>query len=74
MAYIQHTEDDLRDMLRTIGVASIDELFADIPEDIRFEGNLDLPPAMGELELHRHLEDLLDRNLRCDRMNSFLGA
>jgi glycine dehydrogenase subunit 1 len=74
MAYIQHTESDVREMLARIGVPSIDALFADIPEEIRFRGDLDIPPAMSELELRRHLEDLYARNLRCDELNSFLGA
>ena len=48
MPYIQHSPDDVKHMLETIGVASLDEFFAGIPEKHRLERPLDLPRASGE--------------------------
>ena len=45
--YIANTDADRRAMLAAIGVASSDELFADIPPDFRIEG-LNLPPALSD--------------------------
>ena len=50
-------------MLAAIGVASVDELFRDIPAGVRFERALDLEPALSEPELVRHLEELAARNV-----------
>lgn len=58
-------------MLAAIGVASVDELFADIPAGLR-SGPLDLPPAEPELLLAARLEGLAGRNLT--GLTSFLGA
>src|SRR5438270_2467582 len=61
-------------MLDTIGVDSIEELFADIPEGVRFRRELDLEPALSEPELVAHLEELAARNIHTGAQVSFLGA
>lgn len=62
-------------MLKEIGAQSIDELFAQIPSDHRITRPLDLPPALrSEAALKRHLDDLLHRNITCERHLNFLGA
>jgi glycine dehydrogenase subunit 1 len=61
-------------MLETIGVSSIDELFRDIPPGVRFEGELDLEPALSEQELTRRFEELAAANLDTSKELSFLGA
>src|SRR5215210_4245949 len=61
-------------MLETIGVSSIDELFADIPASIRFDGRLDVPAPLSELELLRDLGELAGRNRGFANELSFLGA
>ena len=71
MPYGPHTDDDRARMLATIGVASIDELFADIPAELR-ASPLDLPEAEPELPLTERLQALASRN-RVD-LASFLGA
>jgi glycine dehydrogenase subunit 1 len=71
MAYGPHTAEDRAQMLRTIGVDSVDELFADIPASLRSSG-LNLPPPESEAELAAHLASLAGAN-RTDLM-SFLGA
>src|SRR3954466_15075234 len=61
-------------MLAAIGVASVEELFRDIPERVRFGRELDIGPALSEQELTRHLEELAARNVDSGKELSFLGA
>ena len=61
-------------MLKTIGVSSIDELFVDIPDGLRFGRPLDVPPALSEQELVEHLAELASRNVHTGIELSFLGA
>ena len=49
--FFPHTEDDLKAMLATVGVDSIDALYAQIPESIRFRGDYKLPSEMSEIEV-----------------------
>ncbi|HVL54771.1 MAG TPA: aminomethyl-transferring glycine dehydrogenase subunit GcvPA [Vitreimonas sp.] len=71
MPYGPHTADDRARMLRAIGVDSVDDLFADIPAEVR-ASELRLPPPESELELSGRLAALAARN-RTD-LASFLGA
>src|SRR3954465_84621 len=71
MPYGPHAPDDRERMLTALGIASVDELFADIPQDLRASG-LDLPEPEPELELSARLLALAARN-RTD-LASFLGA
>ena len=68
------TDTDREEMLAAIGVASIDELFKDIPAGVRFKGALDLEPALSEPDLVRHLEELAAKNVDTTKELSFLGA
>jgi len=62
-------------MLREIGVKSIDELYREIPEDLRFKGEMKIPePLISEYELKRHVEQLLSKNKTCNEYISFLGG
>lgn len=72
--YLPMTDQDRKAMLNTIGINHVDELFADIPEAIRFKGKLDIPEAMSEPELVRHMRRLAGQNLDFGRVVSFLGA
>lgn len=74
MRYIPNTEEDLGRMLQVIGVASIDDLFAQIPEELRLGRDLDLPPPLAEPQLMAHLGELASRNRDATRVRSFLGA
>ncbi|HPS67419.1 MAG TPA: aminomethyl-transferring glycine dehydrogenase subunit GcvPA [Holophaga sp.] len=63
------------EMLAEIGAGSIDELYADIPESLRFRGRMNLPGAIeSESLLKRHVERILARNTSCEEATSFLGA
>ena len=57
--YLPMTEQDKKDMLDTIGVSSIDELFADIPEKVRFQGDYNIKPAKSETALLKELIEKL---------------
>ncbi len=61
-------------MLETVGVRSIEELFADIPAAVRQKRGFDLPPAMSEAELYSHMLDLAGANANFHEYVSFLGA
>ena len=74
MRYLPLTEADRRAMLAVIGAASVDELFRDVPESARLKAPLDLPPAMGEIEIDRALRQLAEKNLSVAAAPSFLGA
>jgi glycine dehydrogenase subunit 1 len=71
MPFIPHTDADVSAMLETIGVKSIDELFSEIPKDLRFEGELALPPALNEMSVSR----LMTQRAAKDAYDlSFIGA
>jgi glycine dehydrogenase subunit 1 len=72
VSYVSLTDADREAMLAAIGVSSVDELFADIPAGVRFGRQLDVPPALPEAELTRHLEELAAKNV-VDEL-SFLGG
>ena len=74
MSQLSLTESDREEMLAAIGVASVEELFRDIPAAVRFEGRLDLEPRLSEPELVRHLEELAAKNVDTAKELSFLGA
>lgn len=69
--YMPHTEDDIREMLATIGVGSTDDLYSDIPEEVIFKGEYDIPEAMSEIELRKHFKELGDKN---SQLTVFAGA
>ena len=62
MPFLQLSDADRRAMLAAIGVASIDELYAQVPGALRLQGELDLPPALSEPELRADLEELASWN------------
>jgi glycine dehydrogenase subunit 1 len=74
LSYLSLTERDREEMLRTIGVSSVEELFADIPAGVRLGRELELERPLTEQELSRHLEELAARNVDTTRELSFLGA
>jgi glycine dehydrogenase subunit 1 len=74
MRYLPLTDRDRGDMLATIGVASIDDLFADVPPAARLDGLLDLPRAMGEIEVERAISEMAARNVAASSAPCFIGA
>ncbi|MCF3941754.1 aminomethyl-transferring glycine dehydrogenase subunit GcvPA [Oceanobacillus alkalisoli] len=72
--YLPMTESDKVEMLRTIGVDSTDELFSDIPEAIRFKGQLNLKPGKNEYALMKELTAMSNKNVNLKEYTSYLGA
>lgn len=69
--YFPHTEEDLRQMLDKIGVESLDCLYQEIPEAIRFRGDYDLPGAKSEMEVRQIFNGLGGKNRQ---LTCFAGA
>ena len=74
MSYVPNTPEDRQAMLARIGVASVDDLFANIPAELRLKRPLAIPPAFAEMELQRHIEALAARNVSASDAVSFLGG
>lgn len=60
--YMPHTEEDIRVMLDRIGVQTVDDLYSDVPSDVIFKAEYDIPEAMSEIELRRHFKELGEKN------------
>lgn len=69
--YFPHTEEEIREMLKVAGVKSLDDLYSDVPESIRFKDEYDIPEAKSELEIRELLENYGMLN---DQLISFAGA
>jgi glycine dehydrogenase subunit 1 len=74
VTYVSLTDADREQMLETIGISSVDELFRDIPAGVRFDRALDLGDPLSEHEIVKHLEELAARNTPAGEEVSFLGA
>lgn len=73
--YIPNSAPESRQaMLDAVGATSTEEFYADVPQDLRVQGELDLPPAIPvEQELLRHVRGLLSKNVSTEERTSFLG-
>src|SRR3954447_1666871 len=74
MRYLPLSEADRGEMLARIGVAKIDDLFADVPADALLAGPPDLPRRKGKLEVERILARLAGRNIAASSVPFFVGA
>jgi len=72
--YTSATDADRKAMLESIGAASIDELFSDIPESVRLDRPIDMPPGKPEQEVYAYLRDLAASNVSAEDEICFLGA
>ena len=72
--YIANAGEDIREMLATIGVDSIDRLFESIPADVKLKGLLDIPGPWSEIESRRWFRALAARNVTPADHVSFLGG
>jgi glycine dehydrogenase subunit 1 len=73
MTFIPHSNAERRRMLEAVGVKHLEDLFADIPERLRFP-SLNLPPPVTQLELAAEVRALAARNRDARDQPSFLGA
>lgn len=69
--YFPHTKSDLQAMFDKIGVKSLEDLYAEVPDSIRFKGDYELPEAMSELEVRRMFSELGSQNRQ---LTCFAGA
>lgn len=74
MRYFPHTGEDIREMLEEIGLESLGDLFAPIPEDCRRHGDLELPGPLTEWELNAHMDMLAQDMAVPPDYRIFLGA
>ncbi|MBV8296284.1 MAG: glycine dehydrogenase, partial [Acidimicrobiia bacterium] len=65
--YVPHTDAEIAGMLTFLGMSSLDELFAAVPEGLRLAGGLDLGPGLSEPDTLAAMERLADRNRRTGR-------
>ncbi|MEW4287373.1 aminomethyl-transferring glycine dehydrogenase subunit GcvPA [Rossellomorea marisflavi] len=72
--YLPMTDQDQREMLDSIGVDTVDALFEDIPEEVRFKGDYNIKKAKSETELVKELTALAAKNADLRSHASFLGA
>ena len=71
-SYIPSTREERLSMLESIGMHSFDELYADIPEKLRFKDGLSLPSGLSELEVARKMEEIAEKNTQFTHI--FRGA
>ena len=74
MRYLPHLDSDRKAMLEAIGVASIDDLFTDVPEAARLKGLVDLPLKQGELAVERAMSAMAAKNVSAGSVPFFVGA
>ena len=74
MRYLPLTERDRAEMLGVIGAPSIDALFADVPDAAHLDGPVDLPRAMGEIEVERLISRMAALNVSAGSVPFFIGA
>jgi glycine dehydrogenase subunit 1 len=72
--YIPITETQQTEMLKELGLETINELFSDVPHDVKLDRNMDLPESLEELELLKHMRNLSSKNINLNEFACFLGA
>ena len=72
--YLPDTAEDEKEMLAVIGVKSMEDLFTDIPEEIRQKEELAIPSAVSESELLKQMKALAEKNVSAGQMPIFMGA
>lgn len=68
------TDEDRKQMCADIGIKNVGELFADIPEEVRFKREMNLPEPLDEMALTKHMHALANQNADTLENISFLGA
>ncbi|MBN2190385.1 MAG: aminomethyl-transferring glycine dehydrogenase subunit GcvPA [Candidatus Aureabacteria bacterium] len=74
MPYILNTDKERGEMLKSIGVKSMEELYSHLPEGIKLNDGVDLPSGLSEFEVKKTLKFLSEKNTPACKINSFLGA
>lgn len=74
MPYIPNTQKEVTEMLRVIGADSVEQLYRQIPAQIKLKNPLNIPSGLSELETQRTVKGLSRKNIPLSEFNSFLGA
>ena len=74
MRYTPHTPTDQEQMLRALGLESVEALYRHIPQSLRARAHVDLPDGLSELEVRRRLSALAAKNATAAEWSSFLGG
>ena len=69
--FFPHTDEDLKVMMKKVGINSLEELYAEVPKDIRFQGEYDIPSMKSELELRQYFSSLGQKN---NQLTIFAGG
>src|SRR3984893_5973882 len=73
--FLPNSEDEItRVMLEKLGMKNVDELFSDIPDSVRLNRPLNIPLALSEIELERHVAERLSKNKASPQYLNFLGG
>jgi glycine dehydrogenase subunit 1 len=74
MPFIPNTEADIQKMLERIGVKTFDELIEAIPQEVRLKADLNLPPALSELEIINLMKKYANKNISIETHSCFIGG
>lgn len=74
MRYLPHTEEEVKEMLATLGKSSLDEIFSMVPKSSRVSDEIELPLPLTEWELNRHMDGLAATMDSADKSRIFIGA
>ncbi|HJV46985.1 MAG TPA: aminomethyl-transferring glycine dehydrogenase subunit GcvPA [Bacillota bacterium] len=72
--YLPMTQEDQLEMLSFLGIENVDDLFVDVPESVRYKGELQIPEALSEPEVVKHFSKLASKNVNSNEYAFFLGA
>lgn len=72
MKFIPHTQKEIEEMMRDLGISSLDDLFKDIPDEVKIKEKLDLPKPLSELGIREEIENIFSLNTIPKRI--FLGG
>ena len=74
MRYLPNTEQERQAMLASLGIQTTEELFKDIPEEVKLKETPDIPHPLSELEVKVHMQKLAQKNRSLNELVSFLGG
>jgi len=74
MRYLSHTDQEIKEMFAVTGHNNLEDLFAHIPEDCRYQGDIDVPEPLSEWALSEHFQELAANNRMSSAKSVLLGA
>ena len=72
--FVPNTKAQQQEMLKEIGFEKLDDLFAHIPDDVKLQGELNLPDGMSEMEVTKYMKKMADENVIYDTIFRGAGA